>query len=342
MDFSKIKLIIWDLDETFWHGILSDNTAVFIDENGQLIRELTEIGIVNSICSKNDEKQVKSYLTEHGLWDYFVFNSINWSPKGERIKQIISTMGLRDANTLFIDDNALNLSEAKSVCPKLMTASPDIISDLAEFVNQIKSQPDFQPHSRLEQYKILEQKRDFKAASGSNKEFLRNCNIQVDIAYDCENHIDRIAELVLRSNQLNFTKVRSSADEIEALIEDPSVKTGYVHVSDRFGDYGIVGFFVLRDKKLEHFVFSCRTLNMGVEQYVYHTLNCPEITIVGEVASTLAGGVRLIGSTVRNVLNLVSRRILKIPIYCLRVPVIWDKYLVLLKKARISLLSLTM
>ncbi len=290
MDFNKIKLIIWDLDETLWPGVLSDGTALFSEKNAAVIRDLTDIGIVNSICSKNDEKQVKEYLEQYGLWEYFVFNSINWSAKGERVKQIITEMNLRDENTLFIDDNSLNLSEGKSACPKLMTAGPDIIDSLASFAAEVKSRPGFAPHSRLEQYKLLEQKQNFKAQAGSNEEFLRSCNIHVDIEYDCENHIDRIAELVLRSNQLNFTKVRSSADEIKALVEDASVKTGYVHVSDRFGDYGIVGFFALKDNVLIHFVFSCRTLNMGVEQYVYHTLKCPKVTVVGQVASTLSGG----------------------------------------------------
>jgi len=58
-------------------------------------------------------------------------------------------------------------------------------------------------------------------------------------------------------------------------------------VSDRFGDYGIVGFYAKKDNRLEHFVFSCRTLGMGIEQYVYNILERPELTISGEVISDL-------------------------------------------------------
>ena len=60
--FDKIKLVIWDLDETFWKGTFSEGTVEIPDFNRCLIAMLTDIGIVNSICSKNDEKQVMNYL----------------------------------------------------------------------------------------------------------------------------------------------------------------------------------------------------------------------------------------------------------------------------------------
>ncbi len=51
-DFEKIKLIVWDLDDTFWSGTLSEGDVVVPEQNINLIRRLTDIGIVNSICSK--------------------------------------------------------------------------------------------------------------------------------------------------------------------------------------------------------------------------------------------------------------------------------------------------
>ncbi len=285
MDFSKIKLIIWDLDETFWSGVLSDNTVQFNENNAKLIKNSTDAGVINAICSKNDYDEVKKYLAEHSLWEYFVFNSINWSPKGSRVKQIIQEMNLRDVNVLFIDDNHLNLQEAKEFCPNIMVESPNIIPLLFDYYSDIEKK-DIK-HARLEQYKLLEKKMEFKASVGSNEDFLYNCNIQVDIKDNCVDEIDRIVELIQRSNQLNFTKIRSSKEEIEELLEDKSVNCGYISVSDKFGDYGIVGFYAIRENTLIHFVFSCRTLNMGVEQYVYNYLGKPKLAIVGEVASSL-------------------------------------------------------
>lgn len=285
IDFSKIKLVIWDLDETFWKGVLSEGTAEFDDSNALLIRNMTDAGIISSICSKNDEQQVLTYMKQHSVADLFVFNSINWAAKGSRVKQIISEMNLRAANVLFIDDNPTNLGEASEACPELMVSDETIIPKLKDYFSKIEK-CDIE-HKRLMQYRVLEEKQNFRATVESNDDFLRKCKIQVDIKKDCENHLERIAELVMRSNQLNFTKVRSSARDLQAQINNKKIQTGYVVVHDKFGDYGIVGFYAIEAGRLLHFVFSCRILNMGVEQYVYHELGCPEIAISGDVSSSL-------------------------------------------------------
>lgn len=77
---NKIKLVIWDLDETFWKGTIDDGDNPVIPESHiQLIHELTDHGIVNSICSKNDKNKVKAILDEKGIWDLFVFPSVDWN-----------------------------------------------------------------------------------------------------------------------------------------------------------------------------------------------------------------------------------------------------------------------
>lgn len=49
---NPIKLVIWDLDETFWEGTLSEEGISIIEDNLKLVKELSKRGIVNSICSK--------------------------------------------------------------------------------------------------------------------------------------------------------------------------------------------------------------------------------------------------------------------------------------------------
>ena len=285
-DFNKIKLVIWDLDETFWKGILSEGEVEPIEANLGLVRRLTDIGIVNSICSKNDIDKAEAALKKMGMWDLFVFPSVNWEPKGSRIAALISDMQLRPVNALFIDDNPSNLEEAKFFAEGLMTALPEELPNLIAEANACtKADPE---HKRLNQYKILEEKHSSRESFSSNEEFLMNSNIRVSIAADCLLKIDRIHDLLERSNQLNFTKVRQSVDELRNLFEDKSVDCGYVSVKDNFGDYGIIGFYALQNNKLIHFCFSCRTLGMGIEQYVYIKLGRPKLDIVGEVVSDIS------------------------------------------------------
>lgn len=285
IDISKVKLIIWDLDDTFWNGTISENEISMIDQNIDLVKMLTDCGIINSICSKNDYDVAKEALENAKIWDFFVCPSINWESKGTRVKDQISSLQLRDCNVLFIDDNITNINEVKFYNPNIMTAQPDILNSLYKTVSSLMK-TDLK-HDRLNRYKILEKKLQKKNQANSNIEFLYECNISVTIHHNCMDELERIHELLLRTNQLNFTKNRSTIEELSADLNNKQYKCGYVNVSDDYGDYGIVGFYCLDKSRLKHFVFSCRCMGMGIEQYVYSELNYPQLEIVGEVSTSL-------------------------------------------------------
>ena len=285
IDISTIKLIIWDLDDTLWSGTLSEGGAVMTSEMVQLIRDLTDCGIVNSICSKNDWGPVQDKLEGLGIWESFVFPSINWESKGPQIKDKLEKMALRPVNVLFLDDNVSNLGEAIHYLPDIQVGGPEIIKDLILQTFQIdKKDPG---HKRLKQYKILEEKDRASQSYSSSEDFLYASNIRVAIHNDCTTQIKRIHELLLRSNQLNFTKKRIGIDELESILKNNLYDCGYVTVTDRFGDYGLVGFYAKKGSELDHFFFSCRTMGQKIEQYVYAQLGFPELTVVGDVRTQL-------------------------------------------------------
>lgn len=285
VDVSKIKLIIWDLDDTFWTGTISEQEVAPASQACDLVLMCAKKGIISSVCSKNDMEPCVSKLREWGMDKYFVFMSVNWRPKGERIKEILSAMNLRAENTLFIDDNALNLEEAVYYSPELMTAGPDKIPWLYERISQLDKSDETM--SRLESYRLLEKKHKIKESMGSNEDFLRQSNIRAEFHTDCTKHTERLHELVMRANQLNFTKLRPDKEEFAALLKDKSVNSGYITASDKYGEYGIIGFYAVKDNKLVHFLFSCRTLGMGLEQYAYAKLGFPELEIIGDVSVSI-------------------------------------------------------
>lgn len=273
--YEQIKLIIWDMDDTFWQGILSEGEVLLPLTNADLIKSITDHGVVNSISSKNDEAPVMEELARAGVEDLFVFNNINWEEKGYQIAAKIKAMGLRPENTLFIDDNNRNLQEAQFHAEGLMTATPDIIPYLTTFFARTSASD--KDHSRLKQYKILEKKTEAEAHSSSKEEFLVESDIRISINRDCLQNLDRIHELVMRSNQLNYTKNRDDKEILTKLITNDWNDCAYIRARDKFGDYGIIGFycFNIREKKFEHLLFSCRVLGMGIEQYIYNKLGCP-------------------------------------------------------------------
>jgi FkbH-like protein len=289
---APVKLVVWDLDGTLWSGTLSEEEVEVDRSRIDLVRSLNRRGIVNSICSKNDESDVRARLEEAGLWEEFVFASVNWSPKGPRVAQIVEDIQLRPENVLFIDDLALNREEARASLPGVQVAGPEII-DLLLSLPELEGKDD-RELSRLRQYRVLEQKRSDRAVStATNEEFLRSCDIRVGLYPAGDDDTARLFELVTRTNQLNFTKRRPAESEFAAQLGDPGRRSGYVRVRDRYGDYGICGFFSLTEAgdALTDFLFSCRILNMGVETWVYGELGRPDLTVVGEVASALEGPV---------------------------------------------------
>ena len=221
----------------------------FIEANHEAVIELSRRGIMNSICSKNDEASTLEIIRKLGLSDYFVFPSISWTAKGPRVRAIIEDMGLRPENVMFIDDNIANRREVAALVPGIQVEDETICElFLADPRFRGKSDPDF---TRLAQYKLLERKaRDRAKATDGVEDFLRSCDIRVTIDYEIEANIDRAVELINRTNQLNFTKSRLPEQPGWAgrkLLRNCRAHTrhaGLVRVSDRYGDYGYVGFFL--------------------------------------------------------------------------------------------------
>jgi FkbH-like protein len=300
-----VRLVIWDLDETFWRGTLTEGgIQEYIQEHHDIVVELARRGIVSSICSKNDISTILPILEEKGILNYFVLPSISWEPKGFRIANLISDFQLRAPTVMFIDDNPNNRAEATAIVPGLQVKDEHFIKQiLGDW--RFKGKRD-ENLTRLKQYQILElRKRDQESATGGNEEFLRNSDVRVFVDYDIESSLDRAIELINRTNQLNYTKKRLPEDidlARQQLVREMAPmgrQAGLIRVVDKYGDYGYVGFFLIENllqspdiasanSALIHFCFSCRTLGMLVEQWVYNFLRRPALQVVGEVLTDLS------------------------------------------------------
>lgn len=258
-----IKLIVWDLDGVIWKGTLAEEGTQDINTDViDFIRRSESQGIIHSICSKNRFEQAKKQLENLDIFHLFVFPSIEYTAKGPRLEAIIENCQLRSENVLFVDDNIINTNEAMYYLPGLKVENN--VNFIYNFSYKIGK-------SRTNQYKILEKKNLDK----NNIDFLKDSDIHIVITNDndCILFHDRIVELVNRSNVLNFTKSRMNIDFTENNI------TPYYHFNiprknyavfawDKYGYYGLIGYFSSWDHvTVEHFVFSCRVLNMGIENF---------------------------------------------------------------------------
>src|ERR1700745_911725 len=116
-----VRLVVWDLDETFWQETLTEGGISYNDETHKIVIELAKRGIMSTVCSKNDFETVKKILADKGIWDYFIF---------PRIAALVDAVQLRPETLLLIDDNPMNLNEAKHFVPGIQVADEKIIPEI--------------------------------------------------------------------------------------------------------------------------------------------------------------------------------------------------------------------
>ncbi len=273
----KIKCVIWDLDNTLWKGVLIEDKQVkpkqeFVD----LIKHLDSCGIINSIVSKNNQEEVNAKLREFGIDDYFVFKKVNWDPKSINISKTIRQMNINPNTIVFVDDNPFERNEVSLVHPSLTCIDP---SEMMEFskckrFNVVVTEDS---KSRRNTYKMLESlKIEEEAWDGDIDDFLKSCNIKVQLSTPTEDNIMRCYELLQRTNQLNSSGRRLSLDEVCDIVASVDHDSYVLNSSDKFGDYGIVGFMIVEKKEdgahITDFVISCRVANKKIEPSVVNCL----------------------------------------------------------------------
>ena len=273
----KIKCVIWDLDNTLWDGVLIEDKEVYVREDFiNLIKHLDACGIVSSIASKNTEEQVRHKLEELGILDYFVFSKINWEPKSLNIKRIIRQMNINPDTIVFVDDNPFERLEVSQQEPRLTCIDP---AELLDFVkcdrfNMVVTEDS---RNRRQTYKMLENlKKEEEEWEGNIDDFLISCKIRVEIFHPSDELIPRCFELLQRTNQLNSSGRRLTLDEVTEIVHNKNFDAFALKSSDRFGDYGIVGFLIVDKSKeqfvVSDFVISCRVANKKIEPTVINQL----------------------------------------------------------------------
>ena len=98
------KLVICDLDNTLWDGIIGEGPVNHFEERQRILKKLKDHGgVVLSIASKNEPTNVHfkgALLSQHD----FVAPQISWNQKSEAVAKIKSTLNLQTKDMIFLDD----------------------------------------------------------------------------------------------------------------------------------------------------------------------------------------------------------------------------------------------
>lgn len=289
----KVKCVAWDLDNTLWDGVIGDmeNCCIRVKpESLNLIKELDKRGVLQTIVSKNTYDVVWPKIQSLNLDKYFLYPAINWGRKSQNLQAIANELNINIDTFALIDDSPFERDEVSSSLPQVRVYDINEINKLllkSEFNVDITTESS----KRRESYLTEQKRKVVKESYGENyDDFLIDCQIVMNI-FSPQKESDKLRcmELLQRSNQYNINKRKITQQEFDNLCNNNQYMLYAIQVSDKFGDYGIVGFAsvlheVISEYKLVDFVMSCRVAQKKVERAFFKsmvgTFNMGDVLIV--------------------------------------------------------------
>jgi FkbH-like protein len=274
---SRIKCVVFDLDNTLWKGVLVEGDDVVVSpETIALLKLLDDRGILLSIASKNDHESAWKRLQEMGLDEYFLYPQINWSPKSQSVKRIAERLNIGVDSLAFIDDSPFELDEVARAVPQILCLDARTMASLASDP-RCQGSATGDGRRRRQFYREAAARETAQETYGSDYGgFLASCEISLEISSYSPEDAERIAELVQRTNQLNFSGNKHTRQALEEILSNPLLDKYVLKCSDRYGFYGTVGFCMVERAGdalcVQDFMLSCRVQGKLLEKAFFHHL----------------------------------------------------------------------
>jgi FkbH-like protein len=275
-----VKIVIVDLDDTLWRGIVAEEG---IHESGlegwplgivEALLHLKKRGILLAIASKNEETVIKNIWNDifHSRLklEDFVVKKINWKEKSENIQEILKEVNLLPSNALFIDDNPIERKKIETFFPEIRTLGTDLYYIKRILLWSPETQVPYITEESAQRTTMIQAQveRDQMSQEMSREEFLASLELHIEfIKIDSINHPDfkRSFELLNKTNQFNTTGKRWSMEECTLLFEEQ----GFFYVfkvKDKFTSYGLVGIVLIKKNHILQFAMSCRVIGLDIEK----------------------------------------------------------------------------
>ncbi len=288
------KLIVTDLDNTLWDGVIGEGAVNHRLDRQRILLRLKDKGVVLATNSSNDPARVNwnGALIQA---DDFVNHQINWDPKVLNMKRIREALNLKYKDYVFIDDRGDQLAMVGETMPeihlldatsdrswRLLDAWAGILADQAE-------------GDRTQLYREREEREGFLAdlVEVDSTALFANLGIRVTIRSASRSDLQRLAELINRTNQFNLAGSRTSFRELSQWFDDPAHTIIVVDAADKFGRMGTVSAAVVNREptgfKIPIMVLSCRVFGYGIETVVLNAVKRMAAAFAGIPGATIVG-----------------------------------------------------
>lgn len=101
--------------------------------------------------------------------------------------------------------------------------------------------------------------------------YLYSLELEVTLMIDEKSRVSRLSQMTQKTNQFNLSTKRYTEQNITAFIDRPTATVFSFAVRDRYGDSGVTGLYIIRERNLrdqaflDTFLMSCRIIGRGIE-----------------------------------------------------------------------------
>jgi len=290
------KCLVLDLDNTLWGGVIGDDgmqglllgrdnpTGEAFQDFQRYVKELQRRGVLLAVCSKNEAETAAQGFSHPDsilkLEDFSAFKA-NWNPKPDNIREIAFELNIGLDSFVFLDDNPAERALVAAQLPEV--AVPDVGSDVTRFAEVLDQERYFEVNQIVKEdlrrgsyYGANVQRNVSQGRFQDYGEFLDSLEMVAEIAPFVPVYLERIAQLINKTNQFNLTTRRYTGAEVAAIAEDPRCLTLYGRLNDRFGDNGLVSVLVghmsAETLEIDVWLMSCRVLKREMELAMFDAL----------------------------------------------------------------------
>lgn len=274
-----LKAIVCDLDNTLYRGILGEDgiSGIIINEDYQNLQKqilsYKKQGFLLAIASKNEEEDAKElFKTRKDFvlqWGDFDMKKINWNPKAQSLQEIAQRFNIGLDSILFIDDNLAEVQSVQSLGVKtiLATSPSEVLRILGLFPQLKKINVKREDLLRSLDIRANVQRESFKELPKS--EYFESLCIQLEFCINDIDNVERIEELLNKTNQFIANYTRPSLEQVRGWIMDKQHCVVSIAMQDKLSDSGIIGIFVGKSEEthlcLIDLCVSCRALGRKIE-----------------------------------------------------------------------------
>lgn len=287
------KAIVVDLDNTLWKGVIGEAgldgielgfetpEGMMYSDFQDYLKNVRDRGILLNVSSKNEGDAARLGLSHPSSIlkiDDITIAKCNWDRKSKNIRDMSRQLNLNADSFVFIDDNPAEQEEVKSNIPDITVLPVREPSDMRRVL-------DWSGFFEVTNYSKEDLKRGDLYRANLEREtamqeedyqdYLKGLQMKAEFAEVSSVNIDRVTQLINKTNQFNLTGLRLGKTEVEQFAKENITICGTL--IDKFGNNGLVSviFGQIRDDHtltVSLWIMSCRVFKRQMEYAMFDQL----------------------------------------------------------------------